>query len=99
MSLYHSIANAIGTRDALDLAHRLAAWHNAMVIHRRAAGDAAGPSCAFDCPHEQAAELWLEAVEIFGDRAHECAFLRTCGAPPSPVLREPRAVRELRAPR
>src|SRR4051794_7901246 len=55
MSLYRSIATAVGTREALDLAHRLAVWHDAMVVHRRRAGDEAGPSCAADCPHEQAA--------------------------------------------
>ena len=39
VSLYRSIATAIGTREALDLAHRLVAWHDAMVMHRRRAGD------------------------------------------------------------
>ena len=79
MSLYRLIANAVGSREALDLAHRLASWHDAMVIHRRRAGDACGPSCDADCPHEVAESLWHEALETYGERAHECAFLRTYG--------------------
>jgi hypothetical protein len=79
MSLYRSIANGVGTREALDLAHRLAVWHDAMVMHRRRAGDEAGPWCDVDCPHEQAESLWLEALEVYGERALEFAFLRTFG--------------------
>ena len=79
MSLYRSAATAAGTREALDLAQRLAVWHDAMVMHRRRAGDEAGPSCDVDCPHEQAESLWLEALEVFGERAREFAFLRTLG--------------------
>jgi hypothetical protein len=80
MSLYRSIATAVGTREALDLAHRLAAWHDAMVLHRRRAGDAAGPLCELDCPHERAESLWLEAVDVYGERADEFAFLRSFGS-------------------
>ena len=79
MSLYRSIATSVGTREALDLAPRLAAWHDAMVMHRRRAGDEAGPSCDVDCPHEQAETLWLEALEVYGEKAREFAFLRTFG--------------------
>src|SRR3954447_25860551 len=79
MSLYRSIANAVGTGEARDLAHRLAAWHDAMVVHRRRAGDVLGPSCDADCPHEEAESLWREALEIYGERAHEFAFLRRYG--------------------
>ena len=79
MTLYRSVATAMGTRKALDLAQRLAAWHDAMVMHRRRAGDEAGPSCDVDCPHEQAEPLWLEALDVYGDRAREFAFLRTFG--------------------
>ena len=79
MSLYRSIATAVGTREALDLAHRLAVWHDAMVMHRRRAGQQGGPSCDGDCPHEQAESLWLEALEVYGERAREFAFLRTFG--------------------
>lgn len=80
MSLYQSVATVIGTHEALDLAHRLAAWHDAMVIHRRRAGETAGPWCDVDCPHEQAESLWLEAVDAYGERAHEFAFLRSVGS-------------------
>jgi hypothetical protein len=79
MTLYRSMATAVGTREALDLAHRLTAWHDAMVIHRRRAGDAGSLSCEVDCPHEQAEWLWLEAVDVYGERAHELAFLRSFG--------------------
>src|SRR3954463_5594398 len=79
MSLYRSVAAAVGTREALDLARRLAVWHDAMVIHRRRAGDDAGRSCDVDCPHEQAESLWLEALEVYGERAREFAFLCSFG--------------------
>jgi hypothetical protein len=79
MSLYRSIANAVGTREARDLAHRLAAWHDAMVIHRRHTGDVSGPSCDADCPHDEAHSLWREALETYGARAHAFAFLRAHG--------------------
>lgn len=79
MSLYRSIATSVGTREALDLAQRLAAWHDAMVMHRRGAGGEAGPSCDVDCPHERAESLWLEALEVYGERAWAFAFLRTFG--------------------
>ena len=79
VSLYRSIATAIGTREALDLAPRLAEWHDAMVMHRRRAGDDIDPPCDVDCPHEQAESLWLEALEVYGERAREFAFLRSFG--------------------
>ena len=79
MSLYQSIATGVGTREALELAHRLAAWHDAMVMHRRRTGDAASQPCDVDCPHDQAESLWLEALNAYGDRAHELTFLRSFG--------------------
>lgn len=79
MGLYRSIANAIGTREARDLADRLAVWHDAMVMHRRRTGDVPGPSCDADCPHEAAESLWREALETYGERAYELTFLRTHG--------------------
>ena len=79
VSLYRTTATAVGTRQALDLANRLAAWHDAMVMHRRRAGEAAGPACDVDCPHDQAESLWLEAVDVYGERAHAFAFLRSLG--------------------
>lgn len=82
MSVYRSVGTAIGTREALDLSRRLAAWHDAMVRHRRQTGGATD-SCETDCPHEQAASLWLEAVDVYGERAAELAFLCSVGRPAS----------------
>jgi len=76
-SLYRSLANAVGTREALELARRLAAWHDAMVVHQRRAGSVRGPLCDDDCPHTDAEVLWSEALDAYGDRAHELRFLRT----------------------
>jgi hypothetical protein len=91
MNVYRFVASAIGTREALDLAHRLSAWHDAMVRHRRRAG-AETDACAIDCPHQQAASLWLEAVDVYGERALELAFLRSVGQaaarPPDAVVKE-----------
>ena len=78
MNFYRVVGTAIGTREAVDLAHRLSAWHDAMVRHRRRTGAATG-SCEVDCPHDQAASLWLEAVDVYGERALELAFLRDVG--------------------
>ena len=44
-----------------------------------AAPETARPSCEADCPHEEAESLWREALEMYGERAHEFAFLRTYG--------------------
>jgi hypothetical protein len=78
MRLYESVGTAVGTREALDLARRLAVWHDAMVVHRRRVGDVVG-SCEMDCPHEQAVSLWLEAVDVYGQRSRELEFLRKIG--------------------
>jgi hypothetical protein len=77
MSLYRSVATMIGTQEALALAHRLAAWHDAMVMHRRRTRNSSGSTCDVDCPHEQAQWLWREALNVYGELAHEFAFLRT----------------------
>jgi hypothetical protein len=79
MSVYRSVGAAVGTREALDLAQRLAAWHDAMVMHRRHGGPEPGRSCDVECPHQQAESLWLEALEVYGDRARQFAFLRRFG--------------------
>ena len=76
MTLYRSLANAVGTREALELAPRLAAWHDAMVVHQRRAGIVRGSRCDGDCPHTDAEVLWSEAVEAYGERAQELRFLR-----------------------
>jgi hypothetical protein len=74
MNIYQMIGNAVGTSDAMELAERLAHWHDRMVAHERRGG-----SCADDCPHTEAAPLWDEAVRRFGERAGELRFLRSCG--------------------
>lgn len=89
------MAHAVRTPDAIELAHRLVAWHDAMVIHRRRAGHRRGPTCGHDCPHEQAVTLWHEAVDVFGERAQQFGFLRSHGGrsrrPMTPRVSELRA--------
>ncbi len=80
MSLYRSLANAVGTLEALALAPRLAAWHDAMVVHQRRARGVRGALCDGDCPHAEAESLWSEALDVYGERAHELRFLRAHGA-------------------
>jgi hypothetical protein len=79
MTLYRSLANAVGTREALELTPRLASWHDAMVVHQRRFGSARGPLCDGGCPHADAEMLWSEALAAYGERAHELRFLRTHG--------------------
>jgi hypothetical protein len=80
MNLYRSLGAEVGTLEALDLAQRLAVWHDAMVLHNRRAGGTRGDFCENDCPHVDAQALWIEALDVFGHRAHELGFLRTHGA-------------------
>jgi hypothetical protein len=79
MGLYRSVANAVGTRKALELSHRLAQWHDRMVVHQRRAISARRRLCEDDCPHAEAATLWSEALDVYRERAHELRFLRTHG--------------------
>jgi hypothetical protein len=79
VNLYQSLGNAVGTPEALELAHRLAVWHDAMVVHQRRAGASRSTRCEPDCPHVDAESLWLEALDIYGERAHGLGFLRTHG--------------------
>jgi hypothetical protein len=78
MNLYTMVGSGVGTAEATVLSARLAAWHDAMVAHERKirAGRAAA-LCDEDCPHAEAHTLWIEALEAFGDRAHELTFLRS----------------------
>ncbi len=77
MNIYRMIGNTFGTPEAIELAERLCAWHDAMVAHERAARRA--DSCDDECPHGDAAVLWREAARLFGDRAAELRFLRSRG--------------------
>src|SRR5687768_10664402 len=80
MNVYKSLGYAVGTPEALALAARLSAWHDAMVAHQRPADTARVTRCDDDCPHVEARALWHEAVEVFGDGAEQMGFLRRHGA-------------------
>jgi hypothetical protein len=81
MNVYRSIGYAVGTPEALALAARLSAWHDAMVAHQRPADTARITRCDADCPHAEAKSLWHEAVSILGDGANQLGFLRRHGVP------------------
>lgn len=76
MHFYKLVAHRTGTADALQLAERLAAWHDSMVAHERGLKRQTDP-CGDECPHVEASGLWLEAQQTFGDAAQELVFLRT----------------------
>ena len=78
MNIYRMIGNTLGTPDAIELADRLSAWHDAMVTHERLLR--LRRSCGEDCPHVDAPVLWRQATELFGDRARDLVFLRSRAA-------------------
>jgi hypothetical protein len=80
MNVYKSLGYAAGTPEALALAARLSAWHDAMVAHQRPADTTRITRCDDDCPHAEAKLLWLEAVDVFGDGAEQMGFLQRHGA-------------------
>ncbi len=82
LHVYRLLASRVGTPDALDLAHDLTDWHDAMVRHERSQA-AIGASCAGadDCPHAEALDLWRRARQVFGPAAEELAFLRASAGP------------------
>src|SRR5687767_5006205 len=80
MNVYRSIGYAVGTPEAVALAARLSAWHDAMVAHQRPTDTARVTRCDDDCPHAEARSLWQEAVDVFGDGAEQMRFLRLQGA-------------------
>ena len=84
MTLYVSIGNTIGTTEAVSLAQRLAAWHDAMVMHQRRVRGSS-KSCDINCPHGDAQSLWLEALDVYGEHAHRLVFLRTNGMRSGPI--------------
>ncbi|HKT79107.1 MAG TPA: hypothetical protein VJP86_02720 [Vicinamibacterales bacterium] len=85
MNMYTMVASGTATAEATALSARLAAWHDAMVAHERKirAGRADAP-CDDECPHAEARALWLEALDVFGDPAHELTFLRSRAASTEP---------------
>jgi hypothetical protein len=86
MNPYIAIGSGLGTAEAAALSQRLAAWHDAMVIHeRRLRLSRTGNGCDDDCAHGEARALWGEAVATFGDRAHELSFLRSRAMTATPL--------------
>lgn len=84
MTLYLSLGNTIGTVGAVRLARRLAAWHDAMVMHQRRARDTS-ESCDSHDLHDDARSLWREALDMYGEHAHQLVFLRTHGMRSGPT--------------
>jgi hypothetical protein len=84
LDAYHQIANKVGSPEAHDLASELAAWHDAMVKHRRqlvnTGGDPDRHPPVEDCPHALAPALWRRATQVFGPDAESLVFLRGVAA-------------------
>jgi hypothetical protein len=76
MTIYRQLAHQFATTEALDLAARLTAWHDAMVQHERL-HRLRRSHCHDECPHADAPVLWEEARRMFGERAHTLTFLRS----------------------
>jgi hypothetical protein len=78
MNVYTMVGSGLGTTEALALSARLAAWHDAMVAHeRKIRAGRADAVCDEECAHAEARTLWIEALEVFADRAKELTFLRS----------------------
>ena len=78
MNMYTMVGSGLGTAEATALSARLAAWHDAMVAHeRKIRAGRADAVCDEECAHAEARTLWIEALEVFGDRAEELTFLRS----------------------
>jgi len=77
MNLYTMVGSGNATPQAAALSARLAAWHDAMVAHERKIRVGRAEPCDEECPHAEARMLWIEALEIFGERAEELTFLRS----------------------
>jgi len=78
VNLYASIGNRVSSPHAATLSERLAAWHDAMVAHRRQLRFGKTTArCHDECPHSEARLLWDEAVAVFGEHAQELSFLRS----------------------
>jgi hypothetical protein len=78
MNMYTMVGSGLGTAEATALSARLAAWHDAMVAHeRKIRAGRTDAVCDEECPHAEARTLWIEALEVFRDRAQELTFLRS----------------------
>lgn len=93
MNPYAMLSSGIRTMQATSLSARLAAWHDAMVAHeRRLRSGRTSDGCDDECPHKEARALWAEALDTFGARASELAFLRSRALSDS-ARRQPSLVR------
>ena len=78
IDLYAMLSSGIATTESTSLTTRLAAWHDAMVAHeRRLRSGRTTDACDDECPHVEAQTLWAEALDTFGPRSSELAFLRS----------------------
>jgi len=88
MNLYTMVGSGVGSLGANALGKRLAAWHDAMVAHeRKIRAGRTEEVCNEECPHAEARSLWVDALEIFGDRAQELRFLRSRASADGPAIR------------
>jgi hypothetical protein len=77
MNPYSLVGSGNGRLEAAALSARLTAWHDAMVAHERKIRAGREEVCDEECAHADARTLWVEALEVFGDRAQELTFLRS----------------------
>ena len=77
MNPYTIVGSSIGTPEAIALGARLASWHDAMVAHERKIRVGRVDTCDEECPHAEARDLWVAAMELFSARAYELTFLRS----------------------
>jgi hypothetical protein len=81
MNIYRRLGDEVATFEARELAEQLVAWHDAMVKHLRVVSSRPDAPCREDCPHDDAASLWVAAQRMFGASVRELAFLRSHGQP------------------
>ena len=81
MNIYRRLGDEVATNEARELAEQLVVWHDEMVKHLRVLGSRQEARCGEECPHENAASLWVAALRMFGVRARELVFLATHGKP------------------
>jgi hypothetical protein len=81
MNIYRRLADEVATSEAREFAEQLVVWHDAMVKHLRVLSSRQEARCSEDCPHDDAANLWLAAQTMFGSKARELVFLRSHGQP------------------
>ena len=77
MNIYRRLGDEVATIEARAVAEQLVAWHDAMVKHLRVLTSREDARCGEDCPHDDAASLWVTAEAIFGARARQLVFLRS----------------------